>query len=513
MSTAPTNTKQHATIATGHPEVSAVAKHLLDEGGNAFDAVVGAGFMSALAEPALTSLGGGGFCLTHQAHGDTKIFDFFCDTPGLKGQHSGEPHFEEVAIHFPGAVQHFHIGRASIAVPGMIKGLLHLHKKLGKLPLDVVLAPAIAGYREGLVMNAYQARLLSLLEPILRLTKESEAFYAPRGHLLKEGEVTKSPQTAELLERLVHEGAAAFYEGPLAEVMPADCLAGQGFLTREDLRAYDVVIREPHRVAFRGHQVLTNPAPSLGGSLIALGLHLYKNADLSSCSFQDSSHVRALLGVMVEVDALRKRGILCKEDLKNPLEAAARALPAHVFSRGTTHMSIADKDGNMASMTTSNGEGSGVMVPGTGIMLNNMMGEDDLHPEGFHSCPAGVRVSSMMSPTLLLDEEGTPKMLLGSGGSKRIRTAILQVLTHVVDFNKELNEAVDAPRLHWDGEVAQLEPGFDDDAKAALAKMQSCNEWQDRDVYFGGVHALIPGKEAAGDPRRGGHALRLDVPS
>ena len=154
-------------------------------------------------------------------------------------------------------------------------------------------------------------------------------------------------------------------------------------------------------------------------------------------------------------------------------------------------------------MTCSNGEGSGYFAPGTGVMLNNMMGEDDLHPEGFHSSPPGERVASMMSPSLLMQGERV-KLVIGSGGSKRIRTAISQVLSQVVDFGRGLQTAVEAPRLYWDGEVTQIEPGFSEEAIAELKKVGKVNIWELQDVYFGGVHAVIPGLDGAGDQRRGG---------
>ncbi|HKJ23266.1 MAG TPA: gamma-glutamyltransferase, partial [Myxococcota bacterium] len=164
---------------------------------------------------------------------------------------------------------------------------------------------------------------------------------------------------------------------------------------------------------------------------------------------------------------------------------------------------------NVASMTTSNGEGSGWIAPGTGVMLNNMMGEDDLHPAGFHASPPGLRVASMMSPSIVLDGDRAG-LVVGSGGSKRIRTALLQVISSVLDFGLPLRDAVEAPRLHWDGETLQLEPGMEDRAAvAALARLGPVNEWPDRDLYFGGVHAVVPGVEGAGDPRRGGSAMTV----
>jgi gamma-glutamyltranspeptidase/glutathione hydrolase len=163
----------------------------------------------------------------------------------------------------------------------------------------------------------------------------------------------------------------------------------------------------------------------------------------------------------------------------------------------------------MASMTCSNGEGSGYFAPGTGIMLNNMMGEDDLHPDGFHAAPPGERVASMMSPSVLLEGD-TPRLVLGSGGSKRIRTAITQVLTRIVDYGLSPEEAVCSPRLHWDGEVLQVEPGFAKEGIAELKKHVPVNVWQEQSMYFGGVHVVVPGREGAGDARRGGSVVVVE---
>jgi gamma-glutamyltranspeptidase/glutathione hydrolase len=169
-------------------------------------------------------------------------------------------------------------------------------------------------------------------------------------------------------------------------------------------------------------------------------------------------------------------------------------------------MTVVDADGNVASMTTSNGETSGDVIPGTGVLLNNMLGEDDLHPGGFHVGPPGERVASMMAPTLVLGPDGHVVLALGSGGSKRIRTAIVQVVTAIVAHGRDLAEAVEAPRIHWDGDVVQVEPGLPPAAVAALRRRWSINQWPARNLYFGGVHAVQPGKAGVGDPRRGGTA-------
>jgi gamma-glutamyltranspeptidase/glutathione hydrolase len=161
-------------------------------------------------------------------------------------------------------------------------------------------------------------------------------------------------------------------------------------------------------------------------------------------------------------------------------------------------------------MTTSNGEGAGYLAPDTGIMLNNMLGEDDLHPDGFHNSPPGLRVASMMAPSMLL-RDGEVELVLGSGGSKRIRTALLQVISNSVDHAMPLQQAIEAPRLHWDGEQVQIEPGFSAANKAALEQHWPVNQWPESNMYFGGVHAVSPSSaQAGGDPRRGGYAACAD---
>ncbi|HJR24214.1 MAG TPA: gamma-glutamyltransferase, partial [Acidimicrobiales bacterium] len=191
---------------------------------------------------------------------------------------------------------------------------------------------------------------------------------------------------------------------------------------------------------------------------------------------------------------------------------AAGAVGAELARRrstgGTTHVSVRDGDGNVATMTSSNGEGSGWVVPGTGVIANNMLGEDDLFPGGFHTAPAGERVSSMMAPSLVVGPDGDVLLALGSGGSKRIRTALLQVLAGAVDQVRPLVDAVEAPRLHWDGEQLHAEPGWSEEALAALEARWPVTRWAARDLYFGGVHAVAPGA-AAGDRRRGGDATVL----
>jgi len=496
-------------VATGHPLVTAAAAETLHAGGNAFDAAVTAGFAAAAAEPALTSLGGGGFLLARSVEGQTRLFDFFVDTPGRgRARDDLVPDFVPVTLRFPASEQEFNVGRGSVAVPGNLAGFLQIHEALGRLSLHTVVGPAVRLAREGVPVSPRQASFFGLLEPIFTLTPGSAAIFAPEGRMPRAGELLRNPDLADLLERLPEDHGKRFYEGAMAARVAADMRDGAGLLTAEDLAAYRVVERDPLSFEYRGRRIVTNPPPSFGGALVAMSLELLGAVDLSEMRWASAEHLLVKVGVMQEVERLRASGKRVLDQLA-PDELAAASGRVRGFLRGTTHVSVSDREGNVASMTTSNGEGSGYVVPGTGVMLNNMMGEDDLHPDGFHASPPGLRVASMMAPTLVLEGDRVV-LVAGSGGSKRIRTALTQVVSGMIDFGLSVRDAVQAPRVHWDGETIQLEPGLEDPAAIeALRRLGPVNEWPDLDVYFGGVHAVVPGREGAGDPRRAGSAMTL----
>jgi len=477
-------------VASGHPATTAAAQEVLLAGGNAIDACVAAGFAASVAEPTLTSLGGGGFLLARTAAGEEVVFDFFVDTPGLgrAGTSTDPLDFEEVVVSFSGADQGFHVGLASVAVPGCLAGWIHAHRRLGRLPLATVVAPARRLADEGVEVNAQQAYVLRILEPILTRTPEAAAIVAPHGRVLGEGDRMANPALAAFLDDLDERG---FAEPTLADRIDQTMRAGGGLLTAADLVRYEVAERAPLEVRWRGHRLLTNPPPAFGGELVALGLLVLEERGDWPAAVGSAGHAVALAEAMVSTNDARRAG-----DVRGAL-ARRRA------TGGTTHVSIRDDEGNVASMTTSNGEGSGWVIPGTGVIANNMMGEDDLHPEGFHASPPGQRVASMMAPTVAVGADGRAELVVGSGGSKRIRSALVQVLAGAIDQGLPLQDAVAAPRLHWDGEVLHAEPGWSEEALVALEQRWPVRRWDQPDLYFGGVHAVAPG-DAAGDPRRGG---------
>jgi gamma-glutamyltranspeptidase/glutathione hydrolase len=281
-----------------------------------------------------------------------------------------------------------------------------------------------------------------------------------------------------------------------------------GHLSMDDLKQYRLIQRPPLRHLYQGHRVATNPPPSSGGTLINFSLAALDGQDLASDGFGSERHLKALAQVMAHTNLARGDGLLSRPAQCGRLIDAYRASVAGhpVNNRGTTHISTIDSDGNCASLTLSNGEGSGQLLPGTGIMLNNMLGEEDLNPEGFNRWARDVRVSSMMAPTLAEDQRRL--IAIGSGGSNRLRTAILQTLINLIDFDMAPEHAVNAPRIHLERDQLDIEPGFAEPALRTLfAEYPGHRLWGSHNLFFGGTHTVCwDGKRfsGAGDPRRGG---------
>jgi gamma-glutamyltranspeptidase/glutathione hydrolase len=364
-------------------------------------------------------------------------------------------------------------------VPGTPAGLVEALRRFGSMPLEELVRPAIRLAREGAPVNHEQAYILAILAPIHERLTGTRELYAPDGRTLREGETFRFPELAEALERFAAEGAEPFYRGEVGAALSEFVLEHGGTLGREDLDAYAAIERPPVRAHFRGTEVMTNPPPSAGGTLIAYSM-----------------------------DRLEQLGpISGPEQLVAAMDAANQHRADLLGS--TTHISAIDSDGVCVAVTCSNGSGSGVLVPGTGVILNNMLGEEDLNPGGFHRIPPGERVPSMMSPTVVL-RDGEVVLAVGSAGSNRIRSAILQTVVRVVEQGMGPGEAIAAPRLHFEAGLVQAEPGIDE---AALARLEARGipvaRRPEINLFFGGVQAVARDPETGalsggGDPRRGG---------
>ncbi len=504
-------------VASGHPLTARAAIEIFSLGGNAFDAAVAAGFASVVAEPALTSLGGGGFLLAHiEKSREDILFDFFVNTPGQHIQSDRRPVMEPVEVKFPQCTQIFHTGFASAAVPGMLKGLLHIHKRLCRLPIRDIIAPALSYLEQGVEVSGLQGYILGLLEPIFRSTDYGKKIYTINSRYASTGDKLFNPLLREFFHRIAGNDCDIYSGEPALRLVRA-MKRENGLITLDDLASYGVVEREPLRIRYRDREVLTNPPPSFGGLVLALALNLLEGAGRSGISRDSEEFFIMLIELMKELIAFRpakdneRVSYPFQDDVMAPLiKSYLNSVSEKTFiaTRGTTHISIIDEEGNAASMTTSNGSGAGSFIPGTGIMLNNMMGEDDLHPDGFFSSPPGQRVSSMMIPAMVMNE-GKVDFVLGSGGSKRIKTAVLQVLLNAIDFKDRLREAVEAPRLHLEDGLVQAEPGIPPGVLDKIGRHYRIKRWDQKNMYFGGVHCVNREMSGWGDSRRGGSFLAL----
>ncbi len=462
-------------VSSGHPLTSAAAVEVLQKGGNAFDAAVAAGFASAVTEPFLTSLGGGGFLLAHIKRDRRDIlYDFFVDAPGKGSKIKGRPEMRAVEVRFPSHIQRFYIGWGSVAVPGTLMGLITVQRELARLPMAELLGPALRYLNEGVPVNENQRYQIELLEPILGYSPYGKEIYLDIRNgrlfnpLLRDFLSTREPE--QMLRRFYIEGGQA-----LQTIMERE----GGLLTAEDMATYRVIKREPAGLIFNGYTILTNPPPSTGGPIILHALRYISQ--------------RRSRGILRRVEAM--------EEMNRHLKRS---------TSGTTHISILDGEGNAVSMTLSNGTGSGCFIPYIGVMLNNMMGEEDLHREGFFQVPPGMRVTSMMSPTIVKNS-GAVHAVLGTGGSKRIRTALIQVILNLLEDGMDIVEAIESPRLHLDEDgTLHLEPGLDDIIPEVLTQRYRIRPWPSKDMFFGGVNAVMGEYTGHADSRRGGSFLSIN---
>jgi gamma-glutamyltranspeptidase/glutathione hydrolase len=503
-------------VAAGHQATAEAAALILQDGGNAFDAIVAAMLAACVAEPVLASLGGGGFLTAQAVNTKPIVFDFFVQTPQLKNPLSAT-NFYPIEADFGTARQVFHIGMGSIATPGFIPGLFAIHRELCRLPLAILVAPAIRLAREGVRINRFQHLISTIVSPILKSTPEAFALNSSplrKGRLLGPDEIHLQPELADTLANLPTEGEELFYQGELGKQLIDDCEQQGGHLRRNDLLDYSVIRRRPLAYNYRNAKIVSNPLPSVGGTLIAFALNLLEAQNLFSLRPGSAIHLQRLAKTLCMTQLVRRAS---RDNLAQLLDPTLRQhysqlqRQSWICSRGTTQISIADRAGNLASMTLSNGEGSGYVLPGSGIMLNNMLGEEDLNPHGFHQWLPNQRIASMMSPTLVFLEDGEI-IVTGSGGSNRIRSAILQVISNLVDFKMSLEAAVAYPRIHYENGLLSHEPGFDDQVLKILQKdFPKQQSWKTKSLFFGGAHSVKIGTleklSGIGDIRRGGVAM------
>ncbi len=521
-----------AAVAAGHAVTARAAARVLEQGGNAVDAVVAAGAMSWAAEPSLTGPCGGGFLMVRPARTRrVHVLDAFTAIPGQETPPDRKL-TEVVRVLVPfdeQTTQVFHIGAAACAVPGVLAGLNAVHRRFGSMPWADLLRPAAEAATVGVASSGGQYAVLVAIRDILRHTPEASEVFWPRGALVAEGEPIRQPDLTATIERLA-ERPDDLYTGELARAMVAHQHAAGGPLTMADLAAYRPIWRRPLEVPYGRHVIVTNPPPSSGGVLIGHMLAVLEGVPgprppgraRTLRAYAETMRAAARMRT-AQFTRLLYRGGLGRHMLSDKAVAAGRAAVVSALAGepspavavpadpGTTHVSVVDRAGNACAFTASNGCHSGVIVPGTGLHLNNMMGEEDL-AAGRHM-PPGKRLTSMQAPSMAVGDAGL-ELVIGSSGSNRLRSAIMQVAVNVLDHGMPAREAVDHPRVHVEGDRLDCEGGIDEAELEVLERWgERLNRFESLNLYFGGTNivAVHGGRtEAAGDPRRDGDGIVLD---
>jgi gamma-glutamyltranspeptidase/glutathione hydrolase len=513
--------KRTNVVAAGHKATAEAARELLWLGGNAFDAAVGAVFTAMIAESGLTSAGGAGYLMAAPVGSPPVVYDFFAEMP--RAEMGDELDFFAVDVDFGYATQEFYVGKASAGVPGNIAGLLQVQQELGQLSLADVLAPSVRTASQGLEITEHQAQFLEILRPILTYSKAGRDLYAPSGELLKEGDTFRMSEFSGFLRELGQEGSEFFYHGEPAGIITEWSQGQGGLLTAADFEQYRVVKRKPLRTAFAGYEVYLNPPPAQSGILIDVTLSLLEKehcrrsrsvplADLVT-AFDVTNQIRSErlpVGAIDQVQATLSADSRFEEYIERYKRSAKGGSSYPEQSAGsTTHISVLDAEGNSASVTTTNGEGCGYILPGLGFMLNNMLGEQDLNPQGFHRYLQGQRLSSMVAPTIVL-HEGEPILVTGTAGSNRIRSVITQLLLWILCEGRGIKEATELPRIHLEGNLLSTEPGVSEEALCELEDRYEIHRWPSLALFFGGANSATP-DQGAGDSRRGGWSLEFSA--
>jgi len=479
-------------ISAGHELTLKVAKEILHAKGNAFDAAIAAHCAMFITEPCMASAGGNGFALTRTAEGEIQFFDFFCQTP-LTKQTNRPLDFYPILVNFGEETEEFHIGLGAAALPGSIAGIFALHRRFGTMPIKDLVAPAIQLAKEGVALNDFQSFDLKLLYPIFQQDTTVKDIFFKNDKIKEKGDVIQMEGMADFLDFIAHEGERGFYQGEVAKTIVTDSNQRGGFLTREDFEKYQVNIISPLQIPFKNKTLHLPNGPSKGGAMLALMLS------------QVDNNIQSLTTAIQNVQTLIQQEGQIKVRMDEVFPSNNFRLQPSVSSlRGTSHFNILDKWGNAISLTSTIGEGCGYFIPHTNMQLNNMLGEIFLLPNGAHSWTPNTRMHSMMTPTMVTNENHHLELITGTGGANRIPYAIGQVVYHLFEQQLDLEKSTAFPRVHFQDGKFQVEKGFE-----MPKDIPNVNWWDMGSLYFGGVHSILKnekGIDAVGDARRYGVA-------
>jgi gamma-glutamyltranspeptidase/glutathione hydrolase len=462
-------------VAAEHPLASQVGVQILRQGGNAIDAAVAVGFTEQVVLPRAGNIGGGGFLLYRQNDGQVFALDYREKAPGAASR--------DMYL-LPGAdtlSEKVRIGSLAAGVPGSVAGLYEMHRRFGRLPWKEVVAPAIALARDGHEIDSSRAVRIANDRSADRLQKfpTSAALFFPGGRPLAAGTLWRQPELAATLQLIADSGADGFYRGRTADLIVRQMQASGGIITHADLAAYRAVWREPTRISYRGWTIFSMPPSSSGGVTMAETFNIlerwrrlpaFGSAELDHIEIEAMRRAFAdrnrWLGdpefVRMPLDRLlsKRYAVSLRGQIRSDRATPSSAMPAVVEGDQTTHYSIVDSSGNAVSITTTLNDnfGSALVVGGAGFLLNDEMDDFAAKPGSpndyglvqgeANAIAPNKRMLSAMTPSIVLNPRGELALVVGSPGGPRIITAVLQVISNVIDHRMSLAQAVYAPRIH-----------------------------------------------------------------
>jgi gamma-glutamyltranspeptidase/glutathione hydrolase len=455
----------------------------------------------------MVSFAGGCYVAIWPADGDPVVVDGNVEMPGrgLSDDRFGHG-VREVVTTYGGGVT-MHAGHGSVATPGIVPAFAVAHERFAQLPWARLVAPAASAARHGYPMSHAAARYLAITADSLFATDPEAHALVTRidGSLLAGGEEARNTNLADVLDDLAATGPALFVEGEVGQALVAEMEHGGGLVTATDLAAYLPAVRPAYTLRVGDWTVATNPPPSVGGPMLAAMLNeLARRGDWTWADALEIQH--AVLTYRTSVHDYSKDLDQDGQDLLATIDE--HGIAGLRGSQSTAHISAMDDDGTACAVTMSSGYGAGLCIPGTGILLNNCLGEAELNRHGLHGVPPGTRLASNMAPTTARTDDGRA-LAIGSPGADRITTALMLVLGQGFLHGADLQHAISRPRLHLrpgdDGFTVEYERDADL-AEAVAASGLPGHEYPEPHMYFGGVGAAqrdAAGRlEAAGDARR-----------
>jgi gamma-glutamyltranspeptidase/glutathione hydrolase len=533
MASTPVEAK-NGMVAAAHPLASQVGVEILKKGGNAVDAAVATAFALGVVEPNASGLGGGGFILVYNAKTKAVTAIDYREMAPLKATADMYPMTPDGKV----VDKEAEMGHKAVAIPGTLAGLSLALKQHGTMSLKEVMAPATRIAEEGYTVSKTLNAMMK--DNFEKLTKypAAAAVYLKDGLPYEAGDKLVLKDLAKSYRLIAEKGPDVFYKGEIADAIEKEMKAsGKGLISKADLAAYKPAIRTPVRGTYRGYEIISMAPPSSGGTHVIEILNILEGFNMTRIGYQTPESLHVMAEAMKRAFADRAKymadtdfvkvpiaGIISKDyaaELRKGISmngVGTKIPPGNplpfVGSGGTSHLSVIDKQGNIVALTQTINFffGSGVLVPGTGIMLNDEMDDFNPQPGTSNSIEPRKRPLSSMTPTIML-KDGKPFMSLGSPGATRIISALTQIIVNVVDFRMNIQDAIDAPRIHCMTGDIFMESRIPKATQDSLAAMgHKLNVRGAVDLYFGGAQAVMIDRSSgklygAGDPRRDGVAV------